>query len=45
MVVLSKQVQVYDLKSLERIVKYETVDNVLGIAAVNSDKNQAILHA
>jgi|NOAtaT_5_FD_contig_31_5329227_length_710_multi_1_in_0_out_0_1 WD40 repeat protein len=42
MVVLSKQVQVYDLKSLERIVKYETVNNLLGIAAVNSDKNQAI---
>lgn len=42
MVVLSTQVQVYDLKKLERIVKYETVENLGGIAAVNSDKNQAI---
>lgn len=42
MVVLSKQVQVYDLKKLERIIKFETVENLGGIAAVNSDKNQAI---
>lgn len=42
MVVLSNQVQVYDLKSLDRIAKYETVENLGGIAAVNSDKNQAI---
>ena len=39
MVVLSKQVQVYDLKKLERIIKFETVENLLGVAAVNSDKN------
>lgn len=42
MVVLSEQVHVYDLKKLERIIKFETVKNSGGIAAVNSDKNQAI---
>lgn len=42
MVVLSKQAQFYDLKTLERLSKIETVDNLGGIAAVNSDKNQAI---
>jgi hypothetical protein len=39
MVVLSEQVHVYDLKKLERIIKFETVKNSGGIAAVNSDKN------
>lgn len=42
MVALSNQVQVYDLKNLERIIKLETVENLGGVAAVNSDKNQAI---
>jgi WD40 repeat protein len=42
MVVLSNQVQVYDFKKFERIIKLETVENSNGVAAVNSDKNQAI---
>lgn len=32
----------FDLRTLERISKYETVENLGGIAAVNSDKNMGI---
>ncbi len=32
----------FDLRTLERISKYETAENLGGIAAVNSDKNMGL---
>lgn len=39
MVILSKSIYVYDLATREQLVKLETVENLGGVAAVNTDKS------
>ncbi len=41
-VVLDTAIYVYDIKTLEKIQKINTVENVRGVAAVNCEKTRAI---